>query len=402
MYDVIIIGAGPGGIFAAISAKNVNKNLKILVLEKSKSILSKVKISGGGRCNVTNANFDLKDLCKNYPRGQKELLGAFYQFGPSEMIDWLEKRGVSLNVEKDRRVFPVSDDSQTIIDCFLKEIKKQNIEIKCNQNIESIIKKENEIFEITLDTKEKYLSKKVILATGSSPIGINFAKDLGHKIETFIPALFSFKIEKSNILQLSGLSQENVRVSIKSSSCKQVDSILITHEGFSGPAILKLSSFVAKFLHEKKYRATLLINWLDNFTQDQIFQKLIKAKEDNSKRSLFNLNLFNFPQKLWFYFLSSFGSIFDGPMCNISKKNLMKLTAKLSSDEHAIISKSMNKSEFVSCGGINLKEVNFKDMQSKRCPNLYFVGEILNIDGLTGGYNFQNAWTTGFIAGNSS
>ncbi|NGX63899.1 MAG: Ferredoxin--NADP reductase [Candidatus Anoxychlamydiales bacterium] len=400
MYDVIVIGGGPSGIFAALQAKNVNKKAKVIVLEKSKSILSKIKISGGGRCNVTNATFDPKELCLNYPRGNKELISAFSQFQPLDMMKWLKTRGISLKVEKDKKVFPSSDSSQTIIDCFLKEIKNKNVQVKCNQNIVSIFKK-RDFFEIVLNNQETIVSKKVILATGSCRDGVKYAKLLGHSIDPFIPSLFSFKIKGSDILKLSGLSQKFVRVSLKNSSYTQEGPILITHEGFSGPAIITLSSFAAPYLHEKNYQAILSINWLNNFSKDQIMQSLLKAKNQYSKQLLLKINPFQFPHKLWAFFLNSFGNIFISPIKDVSNKNFLKLVEKLCLDEYSIISKSTNKSEFVSCGGINLKEVNFKDMQSKRCENLYFVGELLNVDGITGGYNFQNAWTTGFIAGNS-
>jgi len=257
MYDIIIVGGGPGGIFAALQAKKVNKRFKIIVLEKGRSILSKIKVSGGGRCNVTNATFDPKELILNYPRGGKELISAFNQFQPFDMIKWLEKRGVSLKINQDRKVFPTSNSSQTIIDCFLKEIKNSNIQVRCNQNIENISKK-NDLFEIVLDTREIILGKKVVLATGSSSDGLKFAKELKHSIDPFLPSLFSFKIKKTDILKLSGLSQKDVEVSLKNSPYTQTGSILITHEGFSGPSIINLSSLGAKLLHEKKYQLILI------------------------------------------------------------------------------------------------------------------------------------------------
>ena len=399
MYDLLVIGGGPSGIFAALQAKNINNKAKIIILEKSSSILSKLKVSGGGRCNITNATFDPKELCLNYPRGGRELISAFTLFSSLDMMKWLEKRGVDLKVEAGGRVFPTSDKSQTIIDCFLKEIENNNIKIEYDQNIEKIIKK-NSFFEIVFENQKKIIAKKVILATGSSQSGLKFAEKLGHRIEPLIPSLFSFKIENSEILKLAGLSLKNVKVLIKNSSYKQIGSILITHEGFSGPAIINLSSFAAKFLYEKKYRATLRINWLNDFSKDQIIQMLLRAKVNFAKKLLLKQNMFHLPNKLWSFFLNSNGKLEDIFFQNISKHKLIMLAEKLVSDEYTIISKSKNKSEFVSCGGVNLKEVNFKDMQSKKCENLYLVGELLNIDGITGGYNLQNAWTSGYIAGN--
>jgi predicted Rossmann fold flavoprotein len=399
MYDVVIIGGGPSGVFAAIQAKNINTKAKIMVLEKSSSILSKVKVAGGGRCNVTNATFDIIELCKNYPRGKRELVSAFNKFSPRDMMQWLNSKGVKLTVDKDRKVFPSDNCSQTIIDCLLKEIKNKNVEVRYNQNIVTI-QKNKDLFEIVIEGGEKFITKKVVLATGSSSFGVKCAKQLGHSIDPFIPSLFSFKIEKEDILQLSGLSHD-VTASLKNSLYKQAGSILITHEGFTGPSVINLSSMAATYLFEKKYHATLVINWLKDASIDQIIQLLLQAKNNHPKKKMVNINVFNLPQNLWSFFLSCFGTTFSASLINISNKNMGKLANKLFSDEYKIISKSRNKSEFVSCGGVSLKEVNFKDMQSKICNNLYIVGELLNIDGITGGYNLQNAWTTGFIAGSS-
>lgn len=399
MFDLIIIGAGAAGIFASIQAKNKDKNLKVVVLEKTPTFLSKVKISGGGRCNITNATFDPKDLCLNYPRGHKELISAFHIFQPEDMIKWLEGKGVETKIEKDKKVFPKSDSSQTIIDCFLKEIKEKNIEIKFNQNILEVSKK-NEYFEIFNDDGEIFQTKNLLLATGSSEKGLEFAKMLGHSYEPFIPSLFSFTIENSEILKLSGISKENVKVSIKNSSFSTFGSVLITHFGFSGPAIINLSSIAAKFLHEKNYKATLVIDWLNISSKESAFATLLNLQKKFPKKTFLTLNPFNLPNNLWTYLIKKFGN-FSYPLQNISKKILFSLIENLLSDEYLIISKSQNKSEMVSCGGINLKEINFKTMQSKFLKNLYFAGEILNIDGITGGFNLQNAWTTGYIVGNS-
>ncbi len=399
MYKAVIIGGGPSGIFAAIHAKNKNKKAKIIVLEKTNTLLFKIKISGGGRCNITNATFDPKELSLNYPRGGKELISAFHQFQPLDMINYLKGKGVCVKIDKDKKVFPSSNSSQSIIDCFLNEIKNNNIEVRYNQNIVNLQKK-NEYFEITVNNNEIIQSKNLVLATGSEPQGLKYAKMLSHSTDPFIPSLFSFKIANSQIIKLCGISKD-VEVSIKNSSFSYRGSILITHEGFSGPAIINLSSLAAKFLYENNYKATLSINWLNNFSKDNLMQILLDIQKKNPKKTLLNLNPFNFPNNLWSYFLQNFGKIFSFAIQKVSKKNLFMLIEKICKDEYFIISKSKNKSEFVSCGGVNLKEINFKDMQSKICKNLYFVGELLNIDAITGGYNLQNAWTTGYIAGNS-
>ena len=401
MYDLVIIGGGPSGIFAGLIAKKFNDKTGIVVLEKGKSILGKIKISGGGRCNVTHAAFDSKTLSKNYPRGGKELISPFCRFQPKDMIEWLEKQGVRLKIDEEGRVFPFSDDSQTVIDCFLREIKKSDLEVKCNQNIVDITKKNN-LFEITLnDGKEKICSKKLLLAAGSSPEIVKYAENLGHSFEPFVPSLFSFRIEDSDILKHAGISCDKVKVSLQETRWLFEGPILITHEGFSGPAIINLSSLGAKFLFEKNYKTILEINWLPAFSKEHIFQQFLKLKDQNLKKSFIKLNPFKFPLSLWSYFLNSSGIGPDSTVNHISNNKFAKLSEKLAFDEYNIISKSRGKGEFVSCGGINLKEVNFKDMQSRICENLFFAGEILNIDGITGGFNLQNCWTTGFIVGSS-
>lgn len=400
MFDIAIIGGGPGGVFASLQSRKKNEKAKIVILEKSNSILAKVKVSGGGRCNITNATFDPKVLAQNYPRGNKELISAFHQFGPLEMINWLEERDVKTKIDKDNKVFPTSDSSQTILDCFFKELKNKNIDVRHNQNILKISKKDDS-FEILHDNGEIIETKNLILATGSSEKGLEFAMMLGHNIDSFIPSLFSFKITNSDIAKLSGLSKDDVEVTIKNTPFSYSGSILITHEGFSGPAIINLSSFAAIFLNKNDYKANLIINWLYKFSKDELLKVLLNLQNKFPKKTLTSLNPFNFSSNLWNFILQNFGKTFFNPIQNVSKKNLINLIEKLTNDEYAIISKSQNKSEFVSCGGVNLKEINFKDMQSKICKNLYFVGELLNIDGITGGYNLQNAWTTGYIAGNS-
>lgn len=398
MYDLIIIGGGPSGIFAAIHAKNKNKTAKIAVLEKTQAILAKLKVSGGGKCNITNAAFDPKDLCLNYPRGNKELLEAFYRFGPRDMIKWLKDFGISVKFDKDKKAFPSTDSSQTIIDCLIKEIKNKKIEIFYAQNIVKILKK-NDFFELYKDNQEIIKSKNLIIATGSGDRGLAYAEMLGHTTQPFIPSLFSFKIS-SQITKLAGISKEGVSASIKNTYFSYSGSILITHEGFSGPAIINLSSLAAKYLHENNYKTPLLINWLYKFSKEELQTTLFNLQNKYPKKTLLSFNPFNFSKNLWAFLLQKNG-FFLMPIQNISKKSIAMLIDNLTKDEYQIISKSQNKSEFVACGGINLNEINFKNMQSKKCENLYFAGELLNVDGITGGFNLQNAWTTGYIAGNS-
>ena len=371
-FDLIILGGGAAGIFAACNAPG-----KVLLIEKTAQLLSKVRISGGGRCNVTHHCFDPKELVKNYPRGHKELLGPLYKFGPQETIDWFAKRGVKLKTEKDGRMFPVTDSSETIINCLLKNVKA---EIRTRTRIQKIIRTV-EGFEL-----DQLKTKKLLLATGSSHKGHTIAKEFGHTIIDPVPSLFTFNVPNSPLKELSGIS---VPTKITLDNFTQTGPLLITHFGFSGPACLKLSAFAARHLAEKKYCATLKINWLPEFTIDQI-------KNANPKKQLSSINLL--PKSLWKALIGPLG---EKKIGTLSNKNLEQLKEKLQNDSYQVQGKTTNKEEFVTCGGISLREVNFKTMESKLCPGLYFAGEILDIDGVTGGFNFQNAWTTSFYAGSN-
>lgn len=398
MYDLIIIGGGPAGIFAAITAKEKNPDTKILVLEKSHKLLHKVLISGGGRCNVTNGLLNPKDLVKNYPRGRKELIGPFHQFGTKETIKWFERNKVKLKKEKDGRIFPISNSSSTIANSLLQKSELLNIEILKNQNIEKVYK-ENEIFKVILKDKI-FISKKFAIATGSMAKGFEFAKGFGHTINKPVPSLFGFNISNFNLKKLSGIALP-VRLKIEKSCFSQKGDILITHFGFSGPAILTLSSLAARYLFDKNYKAKLIVNWLFDLTEDDILKKLKNLKNNKNQKTLYSENLFHLPKNLWINFLDSFNDNLKKQLKDIPNKTLLALANKLCKDIYIINGKSINKKEFVTCGGIKLKEVNFKTMESKICRDLFFAGEILDIDGVTGGFNFQNAWTTAYILGQS-
>ena len=398
MYDLIVIGGGPAGIFAAISAKENNANLRVLVLEKSQKLLYKVLLSGGGRCNVTNGLFNPMDLVKNYPRGQKELLGPFYQFGPKDIIGWFEENKVKLKKEEDGRIFPVTNSAATIADSLLLRAKLLNIEILKNQDIEKVYK-ENESFKV-FEKDKIFISKKLAIITGSSAKGFEFAKELGHSVKKPIPSLFGLNISKFTLKDLSGVALK-AKIKIKGSNFSQKGDILITHFGFSGPAILTLSSIAARYLFDKNYKAELIVNWVPGLSEDEIFKKLKNLKNKKFQKTLFSENLFHLPKNLWIIFLDSFGETFNKKLKDIPNNFFLILSKKLSSDSYTIDGKTTNKKEFVTCGGVELKEVNFKTMESKICKNLFFAGEILDIDGVTGGFNFQNAWTTAYILGQS-
>jgi len=395
--DVIIIGGGAAGIFAAINIGAANPDLKVVVLEKTTKLLSKVKVSGGGRCNVTHACFDPKELVKFYPRGEKELRGPFHQFQPGDTIAWFAERGVELKIEDDGRMFPVTNSSQTIIDCFLAEIEKYNIDIRFQSSVESI-NKVNDEFEIQL-TNGALKCDNLIIATGGfhKAKGYDFMKNLNHTIIDPNPSLFTFNLPKNDLLTLQGLVA-NVDVKIIGSKFSESGPLLVTHWGVSGPGILKLSSWAARFLNEKNYEFDFIINWLPNQSEDNLKDLFASYKQNFGNKKVFNQMEIDIPKKLKHFLMDKAGISSDIKWADTNKKQINKLIQFLTADIYPSKGKTTFKQEFVSCGGVELSEVNFKTMESKQTPNLYFAGEVLNIDALTGGFNFQNAWTTSWIA----
>ena len=382
---IAVIGGGAAGFFAALAAKESNPKAEVLLLEKSAKLLSKVRISGGGRCNVTHSCFDPKDLILNYPRGSKELLGPFHRFGPRDTIEWFKARGVILKTEKDGRMFPTSNSSETIINCFFNEVEKTGVKIRTQTKLKSIQKVENG-FELD----NGLFVDRVILATGSSKSGWDFAKSLGHTIQAPVPSLFTFNVPSFPLSHLSGVSVQNAKLRLEGSSFEQKGPLLVTHFGFSGPAALKLSAFGAKFLAEKKYKVSLIIDWLPDTSFDDLRQ-LIEGKRT---KNIGNLRITSLSKRLWKELCERLE--LSVPLSNVS---ITKLCERLKNDRYEVQGKTTNKEEFVTCGGVTLSEVNFKTMESKICNHLYFCGEVLDVDGVTGGFNFQNAWTTGWIAG---
>lgn len=390
MNTIIIIGGGAAGFFSAIHNKKNNPRSKVIIIEKSPEVLSKVKISGGGRCNLTNACFDPKALTENYPRGAKELQGPMRTFGPKETIDWFESHGVPLKTEPDNRVFPVSNNSQSIIDCLSQTAQNLGIKLWTDCKVTKIAKSDQN-FTLTLENKQTHTCQKLILATGSSRAGYEFAKALGHTIIPPIPSLFTFKINDSALHALSGLSVPKAQAWI-SGKKKQAQSgpILITHWGLSGPCIIKLSAWHARELHDQNYKTTLHINWLPEYSTDQL-QKALQAIPQKSPFP-------ELPNRLWHYLLTKINITPTPPGNTPSKKHQNKLIQELQESHHRLTGQSKFKEEFVTCGGVPLKEINFKTMESKPCSNLHIIGELLNIDGITGGFNFQNAWTTAILS----
>lgn len=395
--DVIIIGGGAAGIFAAINIGAANPDLKVVVLEKTTKLLSKVKVSGGGRCNVTHACFDPKELVKFYPRGEKELLGPFHQFQPGDTIAWFAERGVELKIEDDGRMFPVTNSSQTIIDCFLAEIEKYNIDVRFQSSVESINKVADE-FEIQL-ANGALKCDNLIIATGGfhKAKGYDFMGKLNHTIIDPNPSLFTFNLPKNDLLTLQGLVA-NVDVKIIGSKFSESGPLLVTHWGVSGPGILKLSSWAARFLNEKNYEFDFIINWLPNQSEDNLKDLFASYKQNFGNKKVFNQIEIDIPKKLKHFLMDKAGISSDIKWADTNKKQINKLVQYLTADIYPSKGKTTFKQEFVSCGGVELSEVNFKTMESKQTPNLYFAGEVLNIDALTGGFNFQNAWTTSWIA----
>jgi predicted Rossmann fold flavoprotein len=390
MHDLIVIGGGAAGMFGAITAKTHFPQAKVALLEKSAHLLLKVKISGGGRCNVTHACFDPSLLAQNYPRGSKELRGPFHTFQPKDTVQWFESRSVPLKVEKDGRIFPCSDRSESIINCLMEEAKKLGVEIFLKQQIKEITKTETG-FHLG-----SFSCHSLLLATGNSPDGHAWAKALGHTIQSPVPSLFTFNVPTSPLKSLSGIAVDPVEIYLPGTKLKQKGPLLITHFGFSGPAALKLSAWGARYLYEKNYQVPISINWLPDISLAEILKKLSELKREKPDKPLISENPFNLPKNLWKALLSQ-----EKRLNDFSSKELEGIARELHCNTFQVEGKTTHKEEFVTCGGVTLKEVDFRTMQSKICPGLFFAGEILDIDGVTGGFNFQNAWTTSYLAGKS-
>jgi len=396
---VAIIGGGAAGFFSAFSVKEHHPNSKVTIFEKSNKLLSKVKVSGGGRCNVTNACFSPSKLSKSYPRGGKHLKSAFSVFQTKDTVEWFSRRGVELKAEEDGRMFPTTDNSQTIIDCFLKEAAQKNIKILEQSPIRKIVP-ENEGYTLHLEGTSEHFDK-IIIATGGSPkmSGFYWLQQLGHSISPPLPSLFTFNIPSDQVKILMGLVVENATVRIQGTKLSHSGPVLITHWGMSGPAILKLSAWGARKLAENNYNFNIQINWLsiksDEAANEIIDKELLKFR----KKKIINACPFELPNRMWKFLLEKVEINPDSVWLELSKKNRNKLLNILLNDIYEVKGKTTFKEEFVTCGGIKLSDISMTSMESRVCKNLYFAGEVLDIDGITGGFNFQGAWTTGYIAG---
>lgn len=398
---IAVIGGGAAGFFGAIAA--ATPQTQVTLYEAGPECLAKVRISGGGRCNVTHHCFDPAQLVQNYPRGGKALRGAFSRFQPQDTIAWYQQRGVKLKTEADGRMFPTTDDSATIVDCLMKTALKAGVSIKTRSPVKQVTSKEPG-FIVGLKDGDVQCDR-ILLATGSSPQGHRIAKHLGHTIEPPVPSLFTFTVKDGALRQRSGLSMNPVEVKLKLLGEKkpliQTGPVLVTHWGLSGPAILKLSAWGARGLHDQGYRGGLLVNWLPQLSQDQVRALLQTARAEGGKRAIANYNPTVAPKRLWAYFVQRAQIDPQTQWTTLSNKAINKLTQELCQGEYSVQGKGVFKDEFVTCGGIRLKEIDFKTMASRLCPGLFFAGEILDIDGITGGFNFQSAWTTGWLAGHA-
>ena len=397
-YDVIIIGGGAAGFFAAINIAEMKPELRIAILERGKEGLQKVKISGGGRCNVTHAEFTPSELVLNYPRGEKELLGPFHQFMTGDTIEWFEKRGVELKIEDDGRMFPISNSSQTIIDCFLNEIKKLQVVVLYNHSVKSI-KKENNCWEIE-SSQENFTTKNLLIATGSNPKIWKLLQSFGHSISEAVPSLFTFNIKDNRIKNIPGVVAQNVEVKIIGTDLYSEGPLLITHVGMSAPAILKLSAFGAIELAKCNYQFDIEVNFIRQAFNECV-DNLKKLKLGLNKKTVFKFSQFELPKRLWQQLVLTSNIVENTTWAEINKQQLDALSQQLTQAVFKVDGKSTFKEEFVTAGGIDLKEINFKTFESKLHRNLYFAGEVINVDAVTGGFNFQNAWTGAYIAAKS-
>lgn len=398
-FDLIVIGGGAAGFFGAINAAITNPNLSILILEKTNKLLSKVRVSGGGRCNVTHHCFEPTPLSKHYPRGQRELKKLFRFFQAKDVVAWFDQRGVKLKTEEDGRMFPITNQSETIIDCFLSEAYRLNIKIEKNAEVINV-KSENTGFSVLDSNQRKYQSKKILIANGGMPkrSAYQWIVELGHSLVDPIPSLFTFNDSLKKFKDLMGVSVENATVQIAGTKFKESGPVLITHWGLSGPAVIKLSSWAAEYLFQKNYEFVALVNWTGQYSEDDVRDSLNTYRLEHPKQKIVGHALYGLPNRLWVR-LCLLSEIDELKIWGeIPKKNLNRLIENLVRCEFRIKGKTTFKEEFVTCGGVSLNEIDLNTMESKIVPGVYFAGEVLDIDGETGGFNFQSAWTTAFVA----
>jgi len=403
---VIVVGGGAAGFFAAITCAEANPEARVTLYETTAHPLAKVRVSGGGRCNVTHACFDPRELVKRYPRGGRELRGAFTRWSPTETIAWFAERGVELKTEGDGRMFPITDDSETIVDCLQKAAADAGVEIVTQCGVRKAepvtgASTEGSAFWITLTDDTEFRCEKLLVATGGnrSSAGLTIARQFGHEVEPPVPSLFTFHIDDARLIGLSGISVSDVAVTVPGTKLKEGGPLLITHWGLSGPAILKLSAWGARELAAKNYEFVLRINFVPEHTAESILAILNRQRTERPKKQLGSWNPFGLPARFWERQLTTYKIELSTQWAGVAGNGLKALANGLCAAEFRVVGKSMNKEEFVTCGGVRLREIDFKTMESKVCPGLFFAGEVLDLDGVTGGFNFQAAWTTGYLAG---
>ena len=406
---VIVVGGGAAGYFAAIScAEKLGANGSVTLLEATAHPLAKVRVSGGGRCNVTHACFEPRELVKKYPRGGRELLGAFSRFQPRDTVAWFAARGVELKTEADGRMFPITDDSATIAECLMRAAEAAGVKVVTSLGVRTVErsptqsdKGEGSAFWLTLTDDSNLRCERLLLATGGnkSSSGLTVAQKLGHTIETPVPSLFTFHIDDKRLEGLSGVSVPNATTAVAGTKLRESGPLLITHWGLSGPAILKLSAWGARELAQAGYEFTVVVNFAGAVTREALLRELTTVREKNPRKQIVTWSPLDMPQRLWERLVTSSGIAATTPWAQVGNAALGALSALLTAAEFKVVGKSLFKEEFVTCGGIKLSEVDFRTMQSRLCPGLFFAGEVLDVDGITGGFNFQSAWTTGWLAG---
>lgn len=402
--DIAIIGGGAAGFMAAIMARRTNPSSKVTIFERAQKVLAKVEITGGGRCNVTNSFAAITDMKQAYPRGYMLMKRLMKTFSHEDTFKWFEKHGVPLVTQEDECVFPKAQDSHAIIDCLVRQANELGVTICCRHRLVDIHKMEDGRLKLEFDNSTQRIFHRTIITTGGSPngCGLHYLERLGHKIEAPIPSLFTFNIKDRAFCDLMGTVVDPVVVAIPGTKLRAQGALLVTHWGVSGPAALKLSSYAARLLAENDYKAPLAISWTDELTRQDVESCLLKFQAANPRKQVANLHPFGLPSRLWLYILSKLGIDAVKPWAEIGRKTLNRMIETLVNDQYTIAGKGAFREEFVTCGGVSLSSVNSKTLESKVCPNLFFAGEVLDIDAITGGFNLQAAWTTGFIAGKSA
>jgi predicted Rossmann fold flavoprotein len=397
---IAIVGGGAAGFFAAIASAEANPANEVSIYERGSEFLTKVRISGGGRCNVTHACFDPRAMSEHYPRGERALISPLHRFSPADTVAWFEERGVKLKTEPDGRMFPVTDSSQTIIDCLVNEAKTAGVRLFIRKGVEAVGQTAHG-FELRFPNSITATCDRLLLATGGtrSKSGATIATSLGHTPLPAVPSLFSFHVRDEWLRWLPGVSVPDIEASVAHTRLRERGALLVTHQGVSGPAILRLSAWGARVLHELDYQFTLRLNWLPELNGEEIRQRLRALRESNPNRLVFNSPIAPLPARLWEQLALAAGVDRDTRWTTLSRAKANALATRLTATEVDVHGKSLNKEEFVTCGGVKLAEVNFKTMESRITQRLFFAGELLDIDGITGGFNFQSAWTTGWIAG---